>query len=338
MAKINKGLSGGMVIALVIVVGALVLIASNHTTLSVSNPINHVIGTTGGVCPTQTQNFQVSVAYNDYTKSPVQQTLVGSQSINAYAQSPRVAVTPSVASVTSSSTSSTAVTGLNCNTNYLLTSGDNANYFLNGTYANIGTNVNLPVTILLNRYTAPTINTANSTITAPKSQAVIHSVTASKTVEAYLVIQAGQYSASQGPMALSFSYNSADIQSISISGVGSTQASVPSMSFQTSNTADTSLIGVGAQNTQLNFQIPAVSDFQYSTGQGTSVGQYEIPVVITTSSSFATNEIISAQITPMTNYFSPLNGTLVGVYKNPQTNANIFTPVSQAGAIVLQTN
>jgi hypothetical protein len=47
MAKINKGLSGGMVIALVIVVGALVLIASNHTTLSVSNPINQVSGNTG---------------------------------------------------------------------------------------------------------------------------------------------------------------------------------------------------------------------------------------------------------------------------------------------------
>ena len=338
MAKINKGLSGGMVIALVIVVGALVLIASNHTTLSVSNPINQVSGNTGGVCPTQAQNFQVSVAYNDYTKSPVQQTLAGSETINAYAQTPRVAVTPSVASVTSSSTSATSVTGLNCNTNYLLTSGDNNVYFLNGTYANIGTNVNLPVTILLNKYSAPTLQTANSTISAPKSQAVIHSVTASKTVIGYLVIQAGQFTSSQGPLALSFSYNSADIQSISISGVGTSQVSVPSMTFQTSNTADTSLIGVGAQNTQINFQIPSVSNFQYSTGQGTSVGQYEIPVVITTSSSFATNEIISAQLTPMTNYFSPINGTLVSVYKNPQTNANIFAPIQDSGAIVLQTN
>lgn len=338
MAKINKGLSGGMVVVLVIVVGALVLIASNHTTLSISNPVNQVSGSTSGVCPTQAQNFQVSVAYNDYKKSPVQQTLAGLEVINTYAQAPRIALTPSVASATSSSTSATSVTGLNCKTNYLLTAGDNSAYFLNGTYANIGTNVNLPVTILLNKYSAPTLKTANSTITAPTSQAVIHSTTASKTVIAYLVVQAGQYTASQGPMALSFSYNSADIQSISISGVGPTQASVPSMSFQTSNTADTNLASVGAQNTQINFQVPSVSDFQYSTGQGASVGQYEIPVVITTSASFATNEIISAQLTPMTNYFSPLNGTLVPVYKNPQTNANIFAPVQDSGAIVLQTN
>jgi hypothetical protein len=332
----NKGFSGGVVIALVIVVIAGMYLISSHP-LSIAQ-VNQVQGNTGGICPTQTQNFQVSVSYTDFTKQPVQQTLVGSQTINAYTQSPKPATTPSVASVTSSSTSATALTGVNCNTNYLLVSGDNSGYFVNGTYANIGTQINLATPIILSKYTAPTIQTANATISKPSSQAVIHSVTASKTVIAYLSIEAGQYTASQGAMALSFSYNSSAIQSISISGVGQTSAPVPSMTFQTSNTEDTGLIGVGAQNTQVNYAVASVSNFQYATGTGSQTGTYEIPVVITTTSSFATNEIISAQITPQTNYFSPVNGTLVSVYKNPSTGADIFTPVKDAGAIVLQTN
>ena len=164
------------------------------------------------------------------------------------------------------------------------------------------------------------------------------SVKSSQTITAYMLLQAGQYTASQGSMAVSFAYNSADIQSISI-GVPQSSASVPAMSFVTTNSAQNpGFLFWGIQNTQVTFLVPSVYNFLYSTGTGTSVSAAEIPVVITTGSSYGTNnEVVSIQVTPGTTFFNTTNGNLVsGQYKNPQTNANLFAPVVAANAIILK--
>lgn len=341
MARNSKGMGGGTVVLLVVIVVIAVLYSGGK--LSFSSPVQTGVNgnsnvNSAGVCPSIAQNFLVSVAYPDYTKSPVQLTLVASQTINSYAQAPTVSTTVT-STATSSSSAAAVLTNLNCNTPYLLTSGDNSGYFLNSTVVNIGTSVNFPVTLVAPKYSAVTITGANSVQTTPQANAIIiGSTTASKTVTAYLVVQAGQYTASQGQMALSFSYNSAAIQSVTISGLAPTSAPVPSMTFLTTNAYDAQLIGaVGSQNTQVNYLLPSLNNYQYSTGSGSSIGSYEIPVVIQTTSSYAVNELINVQVTPGTSFFNTATGTVQnGVFKNPQTNANLFSPVQNLAFVVLR--
>ncbi len=289
------------------------------------------------VCPAATQNFATSVVYPDFTKSPLQLTLVASQTVNSYSQTPTASTTVT-SSVTSSSSNSVPLSGINCNFNYLLTAGDNSGYFLNSTVANIGTSLNFPVQLVVPKYSAVTLTVANAVQQVPAANVFITAVQASKTVTAYLVIAGGQYTASQGPMALSFSYNSVAIQSISVGGLPLSGVSVPPMTFQTSNTMATQEIGaIGTQNTQGTVLVSPIANFQYATGSGSSVGAYEIPITIITTSAYAANDLISFQVTPGTSFFNTATGTVQsGVFRNPQTLANLFTPVALNTAIILQ--
>ena len=286
----------------------------------------------------------MSDAYPDFTQSPnaagaYPLTVLSGQSISIYPVAGSGFSSIAVDSVTSG-TSGVASAGLNCGATYLIGGGDQSTVFYNVTSVT-GTQLSeasQPVTLVTPKYSAPTITASNTVQSTPGAQAVIHSVTASKTVIAYLVVQAGQYSASEGQMALSFAYNSMAIQSISIAGLGQSSVAVPSMSFATTNSFDTGLTSVGSQNTQITFLLPSIQDYQYSTGTGSSVGAYMIPVQITTSSAFGTNELISTQLTPGTDYFNKATGTVnTDVFKNPSSGANLFAPVT-AQSVVLQTN
>jgi len=291
-------------------------------------------------CPSLAQNFIVSVAYPDFTKSPIQLTLVASQTINAYAQTPAVSTTVT-ATASSSSSAGTALTSLNCGGSYLLTAGDNSGYFLNYTTQNIGTSINLPVTIVAPKYSAVTITASNSVNTAPSASAQqLYSQSASKTLTGYLTVQAGQYTASAGPMALSFSYNSASIQSVSVSGLSPTTAAVPAMVFENANTVNSAFWIAGVENSQVTYLLPSLANYQYSNGNAApSSGQVQIPVqIVTTSSAGVANELIGVQIVAGTNFYNSATGQVQsGVYKNPLTNANIFSPVAFAHAFELNT-
>jgi len=342
--KLSTGAIVVILVALALFTGVVKIPTGTTGTVGVTTP-NNPTGTLN--CPSITQNFLVTVAYPDYTKSPIQLTLISGQTINAYSQTPSASTTVTAVQY-SSSGSANALSGLNCGGSYLLTAGDNSNYFLNSTVANIGTSINLPVTIVAPKYSAPTITVANSTTLTPQSWWVtFHSTTVSQTKVGYLVIQAGQYTASEGPMAVSFAYNSQAIQSINFAGLSQSPAAVPAMSFLSSNAyfgagatyGDANVVfNKGSQNAQVTFLLPSTNNYQYASPSGPSVGSYEIPIQIVTSSSYAANEPISVQITPGTNFFNTATGQVaVDVFKNPQTNANLFTPTTAAGAFVLQT-
>ncbi len=290
-----------------------------------------------GCPPGQSQAFLVSVKYPNYATTPLTESLAGSQSVNVYSQYPTPSTTPTN-TVTSSSSGATAAGGLNCGYNYLITAGDQSTYFMNYTYANIGNNVNLPVTVVSPKISALSLKFSNFTGSVPTAETLIDGVGASQTVIGYVYVQAGQFTGSEGPIALTFAYNSLDIQSIQISGLSPSGAPVPAMTYVTSNTNNPTYSAVGHQNSQITYLIPSVSNYEYSTVQGPSTGAIAIPVQITTGTAFSVNEIIGVQATPATDFFAANNGSvLTGVYKNPGTNANLVPPVVTSNAIVLVT-
>lgn len=349
----NK-ISNGALVGILVVVVIAVLYASGKlgtTPLSVGTPSPSVSGApptnqsfNAAACPNYAQNFLITVQYPDYTKNPVAFTAVGSQTINLYAQPtagvPAAPTSPSTSVTvtgTSSATSGTAIASLNCGVRYLITAGDNSGYFLNGTYQNIGYANNKVVYINAAKYSNVKITGANTIQASPANVLAatvkIQAASASSTQTGYLIIQGGQYTSSEGPQCVSFAYNAQAIQSVSI-GLPVYNGPCPAMAFLTSNTAETELSKIGSQNTQVNYLIPSLSNYQYSTATGTSVAAYEIPVVATLTASFTINEAIGVQVTPGTGFFSTVNGTLLSlgttgsvVYKNPQTGLNIFTPI-----------
>lgn len=346
MAKNVKGVEGKWVALIVIVaIVGVVWMSSHGTTLSVSGVTSPSSSSTNlNSCGSTSTlpTFLLSDAYPDYTQSPnaagaYPLTVLSGQSISVYPVAGSGFSSIAQSSVTSGS-AGVASAGLNCGGTYLIAGGDQSTVFFNTTGAS-GTQLTMasqPETLVTPKYSAPTITASSSVQSTPTAQAVISSVSASKTVIGYLVIQAGQYTASEGSMALSFAYNSSAIQSISIAGLGQSSASVPSMSFATTNAFDTSLDSVGSQNTQVTFLLPSISDYQYSSGTGSSIGAYMIPVQITTSSAYGGNELISTQITPGTDYFNKATGVVqTDVFKNPSTGGDLFTPVV-ANSIVLE--
>lgn len=333
----NKGIgTAGVVLIVVVIFGGLYLLGVN--THSVGTQLGATTTVSSGICPTQTQNFQVSVGYMNFADVPAAYTLVSGQTINTYSQSPTQSSTPSTASATSSSSAPVAVSGLNCNGTYLVTAGDNVNYFLNGTTANIGTNVNLPVKVVANKYSAPTITVQNATSSAASSTARFHDVTAGRTFQALLTIQAGQYSSSEGMMAVTLTYNSLAVKP-SISGATPVSVAVPAPTFVTSNAANTQYSQIGSQNAQVTYLVPEVDNYAYASMSGASSSPTSISVTVQSLSAYATNEVIGVQITPATDFFNTVNGQLMtGQYVNPLTQANIFSPVVTSDAIQLSTN
>lgn len=308
------------------------VLVSNGTlkfgTLSVTGPSQPTVG--NGVC-SLSPGLGVSVDYANYALSPAQQTLIASQTVNGYAATSGGAYSTTV-SVTGTSLSTGPVvitSGVVCNGTYLLVSGDSATYFVNGTVANVGTGTATPVTIEALKYSAPTAQFANSQLATPASTATVNSVAASSTHIVYMTVQAGAYLDSQGQMALSFTYNSAAVQSIAIAGLSTSSAFVPSMPYAT------------GQNTQITFLMSPAQAYQYSTGTGQSIGAYEIPVQITVtsagvSSGTGTGTPISVQMTPGDGFYNTATGQLMqDLFRNPNTNANLVAPVVTASAITL---
>ena len=119
-----------------------------------------------------------------------------------------------------------------------------------------------PVTIEALKYSAPTAQFANSQLATPASTATVNSVAASSTHIVYMTVQAGAYLDSQGQMALSFTYNSAAVQSIAIAGL-STKQCVRSIDA----------IRNGTEHT-ITFLMSPAQAYQYSTGTGQSIGAY----------------------------------------------------------------
>lgn len=303
------------------------------------------------------QQFLETVKYPDYSHNPIQYTAVSGQTINCYSQWP----SPSTSTTTTatSASSAVAVTNIQPGITYLCYAGDNSNsgYFKNYTYQNIGLSNNYPVTIVTPKYSAPVAKFSNSSSTANEksSQSVLHDVTPGVGTQytVYFDLKATTYTSCEQSCAVSVSANNLAIGSIYVNGQSPQNLNVPAMSFQTSNSAAPSLIGyVGSQNQQWNYLVSGISASNYSTGaapissgQATSNGQGQsrtdvlIPVQINTLSAIAGNEIISYCVTPSTDEFNQSDGAMqVGVFKNPNSQAQEFAPVCTNAAWILQTN
>lgn len=336
---VNKGFSAGAVVMILAVV-FVGIYALNGGTLSLGN---HSVTTTNGggapsvtTCP-QTQNFLAKAQYIDYTQTPAQPTLIASQTINVYI--------PGSGTVQFSGTSlSTAGTvipssgNINCNSNYLIGSGDGSTYLHNYVSVNSGTNSSVPVTLTLLKYAAPVLTLQNSSATALSAQSVFHKATAGETLANIdFAVQAGTGFDSSGQVAVIFIYNSLAISNINIQGATPISTGLlPAVSYVTSNSLDTRFKLMGSENTAKAFLLPQASYSQYTGATGASASTQTITPVITLSGSYAINETIGMEIVPADNYFNPATGTVnQNVYINPTTQAALVTPVTDANAIVI---
>lgn len=292
---------------------------------------------TGLPCTSVTQTPQVSVKYPNPTLSPSGQlSLVASQAINAYTQP---GSTTPAATATSSSSAPVALSGLNCGSTYLITAGSSTSgYFLNGTTFTLQQGATNPqVTVIAPQYTAPTLTFSNGSVAStPASQAFFHNVVASQTLSAVVYVQAGQYNDSEGPAALTITYNSLAVTP-SISGLSPTGQPVPAPTFITSNAGITKYATVGSQNSQLTWLIPASSNFYYNSGTSglsQTQGGAGITVTLKTTSGYVANTIVGVQYTAGTNFFSTYSGTLLAdQFVNPQTQGNLYAPTAATSAI-----
>jgi len=362
MAKNIKHTSSGMsglevALIIAVILGGLIYtgVIKGTATYSVTQPSGNGAQTTANLASctgNYAPQFTTSAGYPDYTKAPNANgaypiTLVASQTLLVYPQTSPGASTYSVTPVNSVSSSSSVgigQVGVTCGSTYLLYSGDNSGYFVNSSTQTLTSSAQT-VTLVIPKYSAPTILTTNTAQGVPAAQSTtvpqtFLNVVAGQTLIGYITIQAGQYTASQGPMALTIGYNSQAIGSINIAGLSPSSAPVPAMTFVTSNGYAPSVIvaNYGAQNKQTTYLIPSVSNYQYATGTGSSIGSYEIPIQITASSIYGANELVKIQTVPGTSVFNTATGTMnTGVFINPQTGANIFTPTT-SNAFVLRTD
>jgi len=292
-----------------------------------SSPSTSGYSPTSGVpCTSVAQTPQVSVKFPNPTLTPIGQfTLVASQTINAYLQPGGTSI---AATATSSSSAPVSLNSLNCGSTYLITAGSStSSYFLNATTFTLQQGATNPqVTVIAPQYTAPTATFANGTLGATaRSFTVWHNVVASGTYSGTLYLQAGQYNDSMGPIAVTFAYNAlAGVPSIP----GASSVSNPIVPPALSN----------GQNSYITYLLPAASNFYYNSGLNglsQSIGSSGIAVQYKTTSAFgaAENTVISAQVTPGTNFFSTYSGTLLpDQFINPQTQATLYTPISYTTA------
>lgn len=273
------------------------------------------VSASGGVCPTQSQALQITAFYNDFTQSPVKQTQVAT-SYSVY--SPQFGNGASqLASGTTSATSLTAYPSsgsAGCNTPYSVLFGDNSNYleqFLSG--INTGTNVNVPASATLFKYSAPTVTVSNTIGGAsPTSSVDYFYASSANTVPLTMYIQAGtNYAGNPAGEVAVFSYNSA-AETINVGGASLYNGKLPSQAY------------VSDQNSQLAIVLPQGHYNEYITPSGAFSSSVGFSPTIQISSNFGANQQsdVGLCIYPMTGYLY-----------NGQWNNN--TIVNQAGSALV---
>lgn len=332
----NYGVSGGamIVVVLIIVGGFLYMNGNTHSLTSGSNNnSNQTLGTI--VTQPNTQTFLGKVQYIDFSQTPPQPTLVGSQTINCYIPG------QGTVQYTGTSSSSGGVTipstgNINWKTWYLCGSGNGISYLHNYTRINSGANSSVPLLITVDKYAADTVQVQNSSAVALSQRTVIHKAAAGQTVTtASINIQAGKGFDSTGQKAIIFIYNSLAISSINLQGATPVSMGLlPAVNYVTSNSVDTEWSNMGKQNTAVAFLLPQSSYYAY-TGTGSSSATLQsITPTITLSSNYGANEIVGVEIVPADNYFNPSTGTVdQNIFINPTTQAALVTPVLIANAI-----
>ena len=294
---------------MVIAVVVLALLYSNGS-LSVSTP-----APTGGTgaCPLSQVMSGMVVTTNLANNQPA---LVGSQTINVYTPGMGLPV------FTGTSSGSAGVTipasgNVNCNVNLIAVSGDDSIYLRNGTAFSTGKQSVVPVVVKVLTYGAPTLTVSNAPSQAFASTTFVSGAVAGLPVtDVQMHIKAGAGVDSEGPLAIEFTYNGADISSISLQGGSSIAPSLlPNPTF-----------GAG-QNAEAAFLIPAGSYF----------GVQALNPVITMSGVYnGLSETVGIQMSPATDYWDSATGQLMtGVYVNPVTQQALVTPVKVASAITI---
>ena len=335
-----------MTILVIAVVGSIGTVMYFGSSSKTTGGTTYTPTTITGSCPAPTTLAgTISVAYPDFTQTPIKLTLVASQTVNYYAQSPTPATTPSLASATSSSSAPVAIssTAPQCGVDYMAISGDGSTYFHNATNIVLSAQNNgQGFTIVLPRYSAPTLTFANFSGTAGLATTRIHSAVASTPYTAYLYLKAGVYTDSEGQGLISLAYNGLDLNIKDVGGesAASPQGGAPTISFVTTNAVyGVQYLAWGVQNKQTNYYVPSASNGQYTTTTGTSVGSAFIPIDLNTQTSFAVNELIAVQFSAADSYFNTTSGSFKpGFYVNPVTGANLFTPVVTYNGVMVSTN
>lgn len=342
----NNGIgTGGVILIILVLFGGFYAMTSGFKNLSFNSPTSPSGSTTVspqnlGVCPSFQPTLGIIAKYPDFSKTPTVPTQVATAA-NVYLKGS----TTSLAAIsTTAGGPATTTNGIQCGSSYLVTAGDGlTSYYLNYTYINIGTNSTPTVVIQTPKYSAPTLQVANSVAaTFTSNGAFIRSVAAGQTVtSAYITLQAGQYNFGQQNIAVQFIYNSPAISGISISGAPQvSSALLPPANFLSSNTGigganGAGLLQMGVQSSTAAYLLPPIAQYQYA-GLTPSAGIQYINPIITVGSSYGANEPIGVVACGAQNWWNTTSGRVdTGVFINSVTKAGLTACAYTNNAFVL---
>lgn len=296
-------LGGVIVIVVMLFVGFLFFGGASNSYKSISTPqVNSHVSTSGIVCQAVSYNFALTSVYNNTAVVPAVPTKVGT----AYQVYTNEAPT-SFAQGTTSSTSSTLITGINCKSSYKILFGDNSAYFLNGVSV-VSSQPTQRISLKLQPISAPTLSFNNGSIAGYVGQAVFGGVSNGYTeTQLSAKISAGVGFFGNPLYAVIFAYNSSQIQSIQLSGRPET--SVPS-----------SAVSIPAGYSTIAYSLPQIGKY---------VSLVINPIIITGTlpANTAVPSSINMYLVSQSNYNN--NGNIESnLYVNPSTQAPLIASVS----------
>ncbi len=315
------------------------------------NKINNASGSLSGTTncsTTATQSVQVHLQFINQTATPAQPNALPGETVNLYQTNP---YGQSVFQSGTSTTSSVAITGVNCNTRYLVGAGDTgtaAKFFTNFTNVTVGVSSNPSITLTLLNYSVPTVQVQNASTSAFASITQYHKAQAGVPIgNIGITVKSGKGSDSQGPGVLMLIYSTSSLSTPTIPGAQlANQGLLPTPTFVNSNTVAGSYFQlIDSQNAYVGYYLSACSNGAYSTPSGCVSGQAAgtITPSFSPKSTYANNAIVSIEWIPATGYYNLANsylgapGPKYGVFYAPtSTNQALITNTIGVNAIQIE--